>query len=90
MNWFRLGTVGSVVLVGMFVGCEDEPKYIMPENGTTDFAFMLIPAEGMYYDLFINKVGDIDAKKLIEFAFAKKVIICSPSGFYAYLQTVLQ
>lgn len=65
-------------------------KYIMPENGTTDFAFMLIPAEGMYYDLFINKVGDIDAKKLIEFAFAKKVIICSPSGFYAYLQTVLQ
>ncbi len=65
-------------------------KYIMPENGTTDFAFMLIPAEGMYYDLFINKVGDIDAKKLIEYAFARKVIICSPSGFYAYLQTVLQ
>lgn len=65
-------------------------KYILPENGTTDFAFMLIPAEGMYYDLFINKVGEIDAKKLIEYAFSKKVIICSPSGFYAYLQTVLQ
>lgn len=65
-------------------------KYIMPESGTTDFAFMLIPAEWMYYDLFINKVGDIDAKKLIEFAFSKKVIICSPSGFYAYLQTVYQ
>jgi|GEM_PF-5051666 len=40
---------------------------------------MLIPAEGMYYDLFINKVGNIEPKKLIEYAFSKKVIICSPS-----------
>jgi len=51
---------------------------------------MLIPAEGMYYDMFINKLGEIEPKKLIEYAFSKKVIICSPSSFYAYLQTVLQ
>ena len=30
------------------------------------------------------------AKDLIEYAFSKKVIICSPSSFYAYLQTVMQ
>ncbi len=65
-------------------------KYILPEEKTTDFAFMLIPAEGMYYDIFINKIWDISSKQLIEYGFSKKVIICSPSGFYAYLQTVLQ
>jgi len=65
-------------------------KYILPEEDTTDFAFMLIPAEWMYYDIFINKLWDISASKLIEYGFSKKVIICSPSGFYAYLQTVLQ
>lgn len=69
---------------------DETSKYIMPEKETTDFAFMLIPAEWMYYDIFINKVGDIEAKKLIEYAFSKKVIICSPSSFYAYLQTVIQ
>lgn len=69
---------------------DETSKYIMPEKWTTDFSFMLIPAEWMYYDIFINKVWDIEAKKLIEYAFSKKVIICSPSGFYAYLQTVIQ
>lgn len=69
---------------------DETSKYIQPHGETTDFAFMLIPAEWMYYDLFINKVGDINAKALIEYAFKKKVIICSPSGFYAYLQTVIQ
>ena len=69
---------------------DETSKYIMPEKETTDFAFMLIPAEWMYYDIFINKVGDIEAKKIIEYAFSKKVIICSPSSFYAYLQTVIQ
>lgn len=69
---------------------EETSKYILPENGTTDFAFMLIPAEGLYYDIFINKVWNIKVKNIIEHAFSKKVIICSPSSFYAYLQTVLQ
>lgn len=69
---------------------DETSKYIIPEEWTTDFAFMLIPAEWLYYDLFINKVWDIEPKKLIEYAFAKKVIICSPSSFYAYLQTVIQ
>ena len=58
---------------------DETSKYVQPQGETTDFAFMLIPAEGMYYDLFINKVGDINAKALIEYAFKKKVIICSPS-----------
>lgn len=69
---------------------DEVSKYIIPEEDTTDFAFMLIPAEWMYYDIFINKLWDVTPSKLIEYWFSKKVIICSPSWFYAYLQTVLQ
>lgn len=69
---------------------DETAKYILPEEWTTDFAFMLIPAEWVYYDIFINKLWNITPSKLIEYGFSKKVIICSPSWFYAYLQTVLQ
>lgn len=69
---------------------DEVAKYILPEEDTTDFAFMLIPAEGMYYDIFINRLWDLSPSKLIEYGFSKKVIICSPSWFYAYLQTVIQ
>ena len=58
-----------------------------------DFAFMFIPAEGIYYDLLINQVGAIkvNTRDLIEYAFKeRKVIIVSPTSFHAYLQTVLQ
>jgi len=69
---------------------DEVAKYIIPEEETSDFAFMLIPAEGLYYDIFISKVGDISSRELIEYGFSRKVIITSPSWFYAYLQTVLQ
>ena len=58
-----------------------------------DFAFMFIPAEGIYYDLLVNQVGAVktQTRDLIDYAFAqKKVIIVSPTSFMAYLQTVLQ
>ncbi|PZM86502.1 DNA recombination protein RmuC [Candidatus Gracilibacteria bacterium] len=72
---------------------DETSKYIKPEEKTMDFAFMFIPSEGVYYDLIVNKVGAIQSKTtdLIEYAFKeKKVIIVSPTSFYAYLQTVLQ
>ena len=68
-------------------------KYIQPDQNTTDFAFMFIPHEAIYYDLLINKVGSVDenAENLIQRAAGKyKVIITSPTSFLAYLQTVLQ
>lgn len=72
---------------------EETAKYIRPTEKTTDFAFMFIPSEGIYYDLLINRVGavKISTYDLIEYAFKEKhVIIVSPTSFYAYLQTVLQ
>ncbi|MEK7539106.1 MAG: DNA recombination protein RmuC [Patescibacteria group bacterium] len=68
-------------------------KYIQPTKGTTDFAFMFIPHEAIYYDLLTNKVGSMEenAENLIQRAAGKyKVIIISPTSFLAYLQTVLQ
>jgi DNA recombination protein RmuC len=71
---------------------DETAKYIRPSENTTDFAFMFIPAEGIYYNLLIYKVGNADVRSqdLIEYAFGKRVIIVSPTSFFAYLQTVLQ
>ncbi len=72
---------------------DETSKYIRPQENTLDFAFMYIPAEGIYYDLLINEVGavKVNTRNLIDYAFnEKKVIIVSPTTFAAYLQTVLQ
>lgn len=72
---------------------DETSKYIRPENGTMDFAFMFIPSEAIYYDLLVNKVGavQVNTTDLIQYAIRdKKVIIVSPTSFHAYLQTVLQ
>jgi len=71
---------------------DETSKYVKPEEKTTDFAFMFIPSEAVYYDLLINKVGVIaqDSDNLIYYAGKKKVVVVSPTSFLAYLQTVLQ
>lgn len=72
---------------------QETSKYIRPDEGTMDFAFMFIPHEAIYYDLLINKIGGLaeDSENLIQRAAGKyKVIIVSPTSFLAYLQTVLQ
>jgi len=71
---------------------DETAKYIRTEEGTLPFAFMYIPAEGIYYDLLINEVGAVktNTRNLIDYAYNdKKVIIVSPTTFAAYLQSVL-
>lgn len=69
---------------------DETAKYIRPEENTTDFAFMFIPAEGVYYNLLTYTVGaGVVQQDLIEYAFSKRVVIVSPVSFFAYLQTVL-
>lgn len=65
-------------------------KYIQPKEGTTDFAFMFIPHEAIYYDLLTNKIGQSEENLIQRSAGKYKVIIVSPTSFLAYLQTVLQ
>ncbi len=72
---------------------DETSKYVKPEEGTLDFAFMFIPSEAVYYDLLVNKVGAVRATNvnLIEYANGKKkVVIVSPTTFHAYLLTVIQ
>ena len=72
---------------------DETSKYIKPDEGTLDIAFMFIPSEAIYYDLIINEVGasQTASRDLIQYAFRdKKVIIVSPTTLLAYLQTVLQ
>lgn len=72
---------------------DETSKYIKPEEGTMEFAFMFIPHEAIYYDLLIAQVGavKVNMRDLIEYAFKERhVIIVSPTSFLAYLQTVLQ
>ena len=72
---------------------DETAKYIKPDEGTMEFAFMFIPHEAIYYDLLISQVGSvkINTRDLIEYAFKdKKVVIVSPTSFLAFLQTVLQ
>lgn len=71
---------------------DETAKYIRPSEGTLPFAFMFIPAEGIYYDLLVNEVNaaKISARNLIDYAYNEKhVVIVSPTTFAAYLQSVL-
>lgn len=71
---------------------DETSKYIRPAEGTLPFAFMFIPAEGIYYDLLVNEVGavKVNSRNLIDYAYnERKVIIVSPTTFAAYLQSVL-
>lgn len=72
---------------------KETAKYVRPEEGTMDFAFMFIPHEAIYYDLLVNKIGEIgdNTESILQRAASNwHVIIVSPTSLMAYLQTVLQ
>lgn len=71
---------------------DETAKYIRPDEGTSEFALMFIPAEGLYYELLVNEVGThINSRDLLQYASKdKKVHIVSPTTFYAFLQSLWQ
>lgn len=58
-------------------------KYILPEEGTIDYALMYIPSEPIYYEIMSNHPA------LSEYSHKKRVLPVSPSTFYAYMRAIL-
>lgn len=58
-------------------------KYILPSEGTVDFAVMYLPSEGIYYET-------IDNVELYKYAGDKKILFVSPNSFYYFLKIIMQ
>ncbi len=61
---------------------DETAGYIYPDEGTTDFAFMYVPSEAVYYSIITETV-------LVDYARGKNVFLVGPSTFYSYLKTIL-
>src|SRR6476469_10220882 len=59
-------------------------KYIRPDEGTYEFAFMYLPSEAVYYELACGKTGE-----LLSYAHERQIVPVSPSTFTAYLQMIV-
>jgi DNA recombination protein RmuC len=58
-------------------------KYIVPAEGTYEFALMYLPAEAIYYELVSGKTG-----QLLAYAHERRVFPVSATTFTAYLQVI--
>ncbi len=57
-------------------------KYILPSEGTIDYALMYIPSESVYYEI-------VNSSTLFDYSSKMRVLPVSPMTFYAYLRAIL-
>jgi DNA recombination protein RmuC len=57
-------------------------KYILPGEGTVDFALMYVPGEAIYYEIMMNT-------DLCEYGTQQRVFLVSPQSFSYFLGTIL-
>jgi len=61
---------------------DEASGYILPDEGTVEFAFMYVPSEAIYYSI-------ITETELPDYAQKKRVFLMGPNTFYVYLKTIL-
>lgn len=63
-------------------------KYILPDEGTLEFALMYIPAENVYYETIVKDDVEGAGPSLASYAMERHVFPVSPSTFYAFLMAI--
>jgi DNA recombination protein RmuC len=58
-------------------------KYIVPDEGTLDFALMYVPSESVAYEIVVN------TPEILDFAHENRIIVVSPNQFNHYLKVIL-
>jgi len=58
-------------------------KYIVPQEGTVDFAIMYIPSEAIYYEIIRSGL------ELSSYARERKIYFASPNSFYYFLRIIM-
>lgn len=64
---------------------DETSKYVKTAEGTTPYAIMYMPAEGV-----LSSLNSVNYEDLIGYAHSKKVIIAAPNTLLAYLHIALQ
>jgi DNA recombination protein RmuC len=58
-------------------------KYLLPEEGTTDFAIMYVPSESVFYEIATNST-------LMDYARKNRIYPVSPNTMYATLSIIMR
>jgi len=58
-------------------------KYILPAEGTIDFAIMYVPSEPVAYEI------NTSFPQILEYAHQKRVTVVSPNQFFSFLRVIM-
>ena len=56
-------------------------KYILPKEGTMDFALMYVPMESVFQEI-------VNDQELMDYSRSKKILVTSPNSFYHYVTVI--
>jgi len=58
-------------------------KYILPSEGTLEYAVMYVPSEKVFYEIVM------ESEELLQYAHDRNILLVSPNTFLCYLRTVM-